>query len=323
MSLYAIFGGCLDSDVLFPQLRPCSDRSSRWTLRTVGSPPRQEPKGVVLGEADVDHNVKVRLIGIGGRYRLTYDDTGIFDVSADGREIVWSPAEGAAVEAARLDVMGRVMAVALHAAGVLCLHGSAVATRSGAVGFLGPKFHGKSSLATAMIDAGATLLTDDTLPVRIEGGRAHAHPGVHAIRLWHDAAERFRGRVGGSDDADEAKHTFSDLPAERLMVEDAPLRTVYLLQPVKPAAERPPVQRFALDPVRAAVSLVGHSKLGALLGKSETPSVLDRAVAIARVAPVYRLEVVRDFDLLPTVAEQLLAWARSDASEGARSPSAP
>ena len=316
MPQYSIFGDCLDSDMQFPQLRPCSSQSPRWTLRTADSPPAPEREGVVLGDADVEHDVKVRLIGLGGRYRLTYDDTGVFDVSADGQDIVWSPAEGASTEAARLDVLGRVMAVALHAAGVLCLHGSAVATSWGAVGFLGPKFHGKSSLATAMIDAGATLLTDDTLPVRIVAGRARAHPGVHAIRLWQDAAERLGTRVGRTGDTEAVKHTFSDLPEERLMVEDAPLRTVYLLQPVKPAADRPPVQRFALDPVRAAVSLVGHSKLGALLGKSETPNVLDRAVAIANAAPVYRLEVMRDFDLLPTVAEALLAWLRADGTEG-------
>jgi hypothetical protein len=36
-----------------------------------------------------------------------------------------------------------------------------------ALGFLAPKFHGKSTLAYALVAAGAGSITDDTLPVEL------------------------------------------------------------------------------------------------------------------------------------------------------------
>ena len=83
--------------------------------------------------------------------------------------------------------MGRVLAIALHAAGDLCFHASAVTIGGTAMAFLGSKGMGKSTIAWALVRAGAKLITDDTLRVRL-GPQLTAYPGVHELRLRPDVA---------------------------------------------------------------------------------------------------------------------------------------
>src|SRR5690606_20856569 len=101
----------------------------------------------LLGAAPVDVGVEVRLFRIPGGFRLTYDDTGSFDVLSEGAEVVWYRVPGVAISAVRTDLLGRVLALALHSAGIYCLHASAVELAGSAVGFMAPKFRGKSTLA--------------------------------------------------------------------------------------------------------------------------------------------------------------------------------
>jgi hypothetical protein len=241
-----------------------------------------------------------------GSCRVRYADTGCYDVSSDGREIIWYPEPGASEELVRCDVMGNVLALAQHLAGAACLHGSAVAIGDAAVGFLAPKGYGKSTLALALTAAGGRLLTDDTLPVDL-GTPPMARPGVHAVRLVRDAAERLgaaRQAVGHTD----GKHILSDLPAERRMTSAAPLAALYVLMPVAGAPDAPSARRTRMPDVQAALAVVAHAKIGHLLGGSESPVVFERGVEIARRVPVYALQVARDLDRLGDVVDTVLAW---------------
>ena len=95
----------------------------------------------------VTDTATVQLIRGADCLRLDFTDTGIFDVSNDGRSMRWYPLPDSDPDAAALDVIGRVLAVCFHASGLVCLHGSAVALDSGTIAFLAPKFHGKSTTA--------------------------------------------------------------------------------------------------------------------------------------------------------------------------------
>lgn len=307
---HAIFGGCLRSDVPFPELRPLHAQAPSWTLTTHASSPPPHALSL-MGEEAVTAEARVRLYAHAGGYRLEYDDTGAFDVSAAGQAIAWYPGDRADAESARIDVMGRVLAVAQHAAGRLTLHGSAVALGDGSgaecIAFLAPKRRGKSTLALALANAGGRLLTDDTLPVD-PGPPPMAWPGVHSVRLWADSL----GAVGDGAHTRASpltdKATLDAIPAHRLMTERGTLAAAYLLMPVAAAAGRPPASRRRLAPVESALALVQHAKIGALLRGPAAATLLDRAVAVANQVPVHVLEVVRDFEQLPAVVEQLLDW---------------
>ena len=164
----------------------------------------------------------------------------------------------------------------------------------------------------ALARAGAGLLSDDTLAVHPDDVPVKLWPGVHSVRLWGDSAER----IAGDDPAEgaspfEVKRTFTRLPEHLLAREPVPVSGVYLLAPN--LGTGPVAQRESLAPVPAAAALVGHAKIGALLGRSEAPVVLDRAVRIASRVPVYRLDLARDFARLSAVVMQLTEWHRGAA----------
>ncbi len=334
MPHYSVFGRCLSSAIGFPELRASRDPEPRWTLRATDTP-------AVLGSAELlgaDAAIPSAAVSLykfaGGRgYRLQYTDTGSFDISPDGCFIDWSSPATCSLPAVRLDVISQVLPLALYASGMLCLHGSAVTLEGerggGAIGFLAPSFHGKSTLAMAMAGVGARILTDDALAVE-PNVPVTAWPGVHSVRLWDDAARRIVGDHTGLQSVGAyqlqrrdgkawptepfqgtsvtSKQILSRLPEDKLMLEPTTLKAIYLLAPAQAGPNSPAARRTLLPAVRAALSLVQHAKLGALLGKSEAPVLFDRAVRVAAAVPVYELAIVRDLDRIPEVVAQLTDW---------------
>jgi hypothetical protein len=308
---YRVFGGVLRSDLSFEEIpETCGDGAS-WHLRTglSGHPPQGAR---LLGSDSVIDDVEVRLFRSRAGLHLVFDDTGAFRVSLDGARIDWTPTLNVDEDAARLDVIGRVLATALHAGGVLTLHGSAVSVHGRTVAFLGPKRFGKSTLALALVDRGCRLVTDDTLPVAVDAGGAFALPGVHHVRVHADAMHALRAGVAAADAVQ--KTTLRDLAADRVEENRTPLDALYLLVPVKAASDAPDVTRTRLAPLQAALSLMTHAKLGPLLGGSEAASLLARASALANRCPAFTLHVARDLDRIDRVVERILAWHPASAS---------
>src|SRR5690606_15208076 len=303
---YRLFGGVLESDLAIPELEaadPAEDMT--WVLRSrVGEPP--EAECVPLGSDTVTAGVETRLYRTSHGFRLVFDDTGCFDIAADGRTITWTHAEDVSAADARADISSRVLATALYAAGTVCLHGSAVVLDGQAVGFVAPKRHGKSTLALALVRSGGKLLTDDTMPV-LAGSAPLAGPGLHAARLWADSA-----RVVGIGQAAPAavgpKTVFRALPEERVSHCTHPLAALYLLAPVREAPDGAAVRRTRLSGMEAALVILGHAKLAPLLTGPEAPNLFRHATALAACVPVYRLEIVRDFDRLEEAVATIRDW---------------
>lgn len=306
MRCYQVFGGALRSDIEFPELRTIESDAPSWSLRSVAGVPDMENVSM-LGEAEVIPGCQVRLFRHARGFRFVFDDTGSFDIRDDGRDIAWSAGPNFEESWVRADVTGRVLAVALHAAGHLCLHGSAVATGGGAIAFLAPKFHGKSTLALALSRAGARLLTDDVLPVDPHPP-VHAVPGVHQVKLWQDTATHFG--VDRETPSPGSKHLIHDFDESMLSYDRTPLAAIYLLSPVMVAEGDvvPHITRSRLHSVPSALSIVRHSIMGSMLTGSEAQLVVDRATAIAEEVPVYRLEVAAGIERIGDTVDQLLAW---------------
>jgi hypothetical protein len=304
---YAAFGFQLECDFDLPELtRVPESNSSAWrieTRRAVAPPGVDAP----LGSDVVYGDVRVRLAASDSTFRMTFDDSGTFDVVAASRRITWYPGAGAETVAVRADLLGRVMALAAHADGAVALHASAVSIGGEAIALLGPKHAGKSTLALALVNAGARLMTDDTLVVRLDAhGAAWASPGVQRVRLWDDSARALAVPTPGQSGA---KPTIDALPADRLESADVRLGACYVIHAAASDAE--PTRRTALSPIDAALSYVRFSKLGALMGGREGAAVLDRAAALTTAVPVFAAEIRRDLTTLDRVAAAFAAWQRS------------
>ncbi|MFT5435053.1 MAG: hypothetical protein ACI9OJ_005770 [Myxococcota bacterium] len=303
---YRVFGGILKSDLEIPDLHPIEPVPEvTWRLRKATD--EIEPfGGETLGTEPVTSKANVTLLRRGEEYRLDFEDTGAFDVLDGGHEIIWYPKSDSDHEAAAVDVLGRCLPLAFHAGGSLCLHGSAVAFDHGTIAFLAPKHHGKSTTALALARSGARLVSDDALPVTLTDPPL-AYPGVHSVRLWADSAEQVafdrESRVGIA-----GKLVVNDLKGADVMDEPSPLSAVYLIAPILADADKPAANRTKTNSIEATLAMVGQAKVGGLLTGSEAPRSLERASRIADKVPVYRLELMRDFDRLDEVVGLIRSW---------------
>ena len=311
---HAIFGGCLRSEIPLPELPPIQAAEPDWFFQRAAELPAN---GTYLGDDRVDADIRVRCSKLPDGFQLDFDDTGTFDVVDHGRRIAWTPGATTAMELVRADLLGGVFSVALHLQGLLCLHGSAVGIGETAVAFLANKGAGKSTLATAMCAAGATLITDDMLPVDPRTP-VTAWPSMPAVRLLHDSASHLRYASGQTHPATNKYHV-NELPPDQVEMRRLPLGAIYELAPVPAGPGVPIVERIRIKGTVAVGTLLRHHRAGTAIGGSESINLFVRASDIVRTVPVYRLQIARDFSRLPDVVSQIRDWHSADASADAAS----
>jgi hypothetical protein len=310
---YLAFGSRLASELEFPELRPVGAGPARWTFRVVDHLP--EMRGPIpCGEEAIYGDVKARLLRHGKAHRIEVCDTGAFELLPEG-EIHWLPTAEPWWDFGRGHLLGRVLATALYLEGIHTLHGSAVKCGDGVIGFLAPKFTGKSTLALHLCRAGASLVTDDSLPVQITPDEVLAHPGVHTIRL------RTMEEAGASTESTgrDGKFRVTDLPTDGRAEVPSPLRMLYLLRSVQHNEGGAAVVRATLPGPLRAMRLLAFAKIGEMLGPEAGPFLFESAATLSDRVPVEELLVVRDHDRLPEAVEQLLAWHGGPDGGGASS----
>jgi len=305
-----VYNGVLNSELTWSELRQV-ERSvaPTWTL-AMGDRSPLPPGAHSLGAHRYAGDVEVRLWAADDLWRVRTSDVGDFDITDGGHTITWrpSPALPRNEELARFDILGRVLPLALHRGGALSLHGSAVATADGAILMLGPKGRGKSTLAVALAQSGAPLLTDDVAVVEHRDGVSMVRPGVHSVRLWPDSASQLGTDAYGPTGSVGRKLLIHSLPDALLAMEPAPISAVYLLEPTEGGDVEDEVAREHLSSVDAARRLLGQATAGNLLGGAAAAQLLERTAEMVRRAPTYVLRIPRSMTKLPQVVDQLLGW---------------
>ena len=314
---YRIFGGTLRADLEFPILPPApAEDATTWTLRTAPAPAPECAAAPSVVE-QLGESLAVSVTRTPDGLRVVYTDTGAFDVTHDGRTITWYRPPDADEGNARLDVVGTLLPFALHLTNRLVLHGSSVAFDGGAVAFLAPSGTGKSTLAMSLTTAGARFLSDDAVPVRIDGAGGLAAPGVPSPRFREDTFARFSELLPSTAIASSGKLSLSERLGDDLVeTRERPLAAVYVLNPVA-AGEGACATRTPMPPIGATMALVQNAKLAKLLWGEESERLLHLVAEVSRRVPVFMLDVPRDLDLLPAVVEQLMEWHAVPASQSA------
>lgn len=305
---YCAFGGILRSEIEFPELSVAKNSiRPDWTLLVEpGDPP---PSTLVhLGERRVREE-QYHLWRSAQGFRLTYSHAGTFDISRDGTHMIWYRRCDAVLELVRSVVLGPAIALALESAGLLCLHGSAVALQGYAVAFVAPKHFGKSTIATALTMAGGQLIGDDLLVVR-PGPPATVRPGVASVRLWPDVAGALPLERVCDTVLTGVKTTVTGFAEESVASTNTPLRAIYVLSPVAIGADTRVVWRTRLSPAEATISLAQQTKLpDSLVGLRGAGVRLALAAGVAATVPVWRLHTVRDLAELDVVVRQVTDWS--------------
>lgn len=313
MHRYSVFGGTLESALALDELPAAAPGAAPTWRLSVAVPSDAPALGTPLGVDTVYGDCRVRGFRSPATWSLVFDDTGRFDVSADGGRLTWFQPPEASIHAAVADITSRVLALALHARGVFALHASAVSLEGGAVAFMAPKHHGKSTLCGALVLAGGRALSDDTVPVEL-GPTPRLLPGIPKLRLWSDTAGRMFGL--GEEGAAPRKHLVEELTATQVESGPVAFRAAYVLNPVGELPDGAAVERSRLGPVEAAMAVVLHAKLGPILSGAESADLLSKAARVAGAVPVYRLTVVRDLERVDEAAGTIKEWHRAVGGPG-------
>jgi hypothetical protein len=232
---YQVFGGYLRSDLEFPSLPPAPETATpSWRLH-VAEAPAPERACTELRSEQLSDELTVTLSSIADGIRVTYSDTGSYDLTDGGRTITWYRPADPDLGNARLDVLGTLLTLGLHLNDHLTLHGSAVAFDSGVVAFLAPSGFGKSTLAMSLTLSGARFMSDDAVPVRVVGSEVIASPGVPSPRFRQDAFERCQDALPNPITLDNGKVSAGEkLAGDVIEARERPLAAIYLLNPVMP-----------------------------------------------------------------------------------------
>ncbi|WP_112182059.1 MULTISPECIES: aldolase [Paraliobacillus] len=103
----------------------------------------------------------------------------------NGNEIIVSPVTDTSEDALRLYLLGTCMGAILMQRKILPLHGSAIVIDKKAYAIVGDSGAGKSTLASAFLQKGYQLLTDDIIPVVFSNqGKPVTIPAYPYQKLW-------------------------------------------------------------------------------------------------------------------------------------------
>ena len=311
---YFVFGGCLRSEITFPELTHAHGRVPNWVLHK-GTLSRSGDAEVV-SDVELSPTCRIRLTCGDGWFRYSHSCTGSFAVFADGRRILFEPAEHGDLDGARADFVSRVLLYCLDHTSITWLHGSAVRIGEGAVAFLGSSGSGKSTMALALARAGADHICDDTLPVEA-GANPVIWPSDDVIRLCSDSrtqlassASAIRRESDGKFVMTRREVAFGQTSSASAVPDDArcPLKAIYVLNPDGSSQAGSTVSRRLVSPTTAIAVLMQHLKLRPVVSREDPVRLVKQLGAIVRAVPVYELTVSRDWSVVDESVERVIAW---------------
>lgn len=198
-------------------------------------------------------------------------------VADDGHVLEFAIDEGATTVDVRCSVpdsdadvaaalLGSGLAAALAIRHVPVFHASAVVIDGRALLVAGRSGSGKSTLTSALVAAGAGLLSDDMAALSIDLGGVTVHPGGRVLRVHQQSADAVAAAIGGPrltlprvfsarSPEDKLGLDPSELPGGRATAA-APVALVCLLAGRRPELHRTEVER--LSPHQAGLALIEH-----------------------------------------------------------------
>jgi hypothetical protein len=217
MPLYTAYGLQIDSELPLPELPPGSDRPVDVSVR-LGSVPLELPDPL---------RRRTYFEGKPGAFLFRVPDVGRYMVLG-GRDIVIERLPDCSDELLRIFLLGSTFGALLHQRRLLVMHASSVQTTDGAVLFVGPSGHGKSTLMAALARRGHAMLADDVTAVAVDRPSGPvAFPSFPRQRLGADVAEHLDYCVDTLPRVENSDKYL--VPVPRFCSEPLPVHAVYAL----------------------------------------------------------------------------------------------
>ncbi|RKD23184.1 aldolase [Ammoniphilus oxalaticus] len=181
--VYKAFGLSIESDIPLPELPQAEDYSNLIDIQirmddSFDTYPKliEDSGGMVIKEDELI---------------FYFEKSGTFRIQ-EGTKITVSPIPDYDPEMLRLWILGTCMGALLMQRRILPLHGSAIVIEGKAYAVIGDSGAGKSTLATAFMNRGFHLLTDDVIAVSLtEEGIPMVSPSYPQQKLWQESLDQF------------------------------------------------------------------------------------------------------------------------------------
>jgi hypothetical protein len=306
---YEIYGVSVASDFTFSTPMAAASREPELLLKVVVLDGSGLGDGPVEGALSIGDEVNGAWF-----HRLADRDlvglSGIFEFHLFEDRIVCYVADVNHVESAEIALLGTVLSYWLERRKILAIHSAAVEIDGVAAAFIAANTGGKSTLATAFVQRGRGLITDDILPIREEEGFI-VNGSYPQLRLWPEQAERLSfdwERLPRAHAAyDKRRVSVGRDGFGRFAQGPLPLGCIYFPARRLPAED----DRVAIEPiapVQAVRELVQASFAGRLLQMGGLQA--DRLQMLARLVkrvPVRRVSYPEGLEHLDRVCEAIAA----------------
>jgi len=187
--LYECSGLIISSEVSLPATPLRASKGLDVDLRVIlgeeVEPPFIRPSAELVAELIVNHYLFYTICRVGDGYVARLPRIGDFVIDGDLRRVVCHPVASGQKDMVPIIVSGTIAAFVLAMKGKCVLHGSAVDIGGRAVAFVGASGQGKSTMAAIFCAAGASLVTDDVLPLEFGEG-ASANDVVFCLKSGHE-----------------------------------------------------------------------------------------------------------------------------------------
>jgi hypothetical protein len=277
--MYLVGGITLVSEIALPELPLIQQQDAtphQVTIR-LGEIPRRLPDAVEV-DPDCFATTTQYLLCVSGiaRYLVT-----------EGREIVVDPDASAVPLDVRAYLLGAMFVVLCQQRGLLPLHASAVAGKSGVVAFLANSGQGKSTLAAHLVQRGFRVIADDICLIdATPPGDAMVIPTAPWLKLWRNSLENLGRQAEGLD------RVFSDDDKYRLplapVLQPEPICKVVFLEGTEGSANATVIEEVPrVEAVPLLMNLTHHSYVLEATGQREENFL--RCGRVLSQARAYRL----------------------------------
>lgn len=174
MYYYKVYDLKVRSDLKFPQLIVCEDETEHDLEIMSGTMPE-----------DIAAKAEVKKYEFGTERSYLTNKTCCMLVEK-GNRITYTLKPGGLEKYLQSYLLGFGMAMIAMQRGMIAIHCSALADEDGAILIAGESGAGKSTLATAFIESGYRLMTDDMVLVETVDGKAIAKPAFPFQKLCRD-----------------------------------------------------------------------------------------------------------------------------------------
>jgi hypothetical protein len=311
---YTVYGALVRSEFPLPELPPAASvrREPDVNIGT-GEASLGEPLRAPFDGHLPDGRLWLRTTPYRDAYLVEFPQFADFVVKPGAREIrKRSTRAGVQDATVRHLLIDTVLPLFFNSVGRDMIHATAVTTNAGVCAFTGPAGTGKSTIAAAMVKAGAALMCDDCLALDLSDG-CLALPGYQGLRLWPDSA----AAVGAQSQTSIAVAEYSSKARMvrgilgRLCDEAKPLRRIYRVYRTAESRGAPRVESLE-GAQRLMVLVEGAYRLD--LGDSAMLARQFRYLSmLSERVPVKALYLPDDLSALPAACEVVLRDLADDA----------